>query len=77
MFLTRPSVSRLSVDQSCFSCQRYSSETAQQNFVKLCSNEEHNVKMCLERGLCELALSFFHDPCTESFCYALLISLNN
>ena len=42
MFLTRPSV-RQSVRQSCFSCQRYSSETAQQNFVKLCSYEGHNV----------------------------------
>ena len=32
-----------SVCQSCFSCQRNSSETAQQNFVKLCSYEGHNV----------------------------------
>ena len=37
-----PSV-RQSVCQSCFSCQRNSSETAQQNFVKLCSYEKHNV----------------------------------
>ena len=37
MFLTRPSVS-----QSCFSCQHNSSETAEQNFVKLCSYEGHN-----------------------------------
>ena len=36
MFLTRPSISQ-SVRQSCYSCQRNSSETAQQNFVKLCS----------------------------------------
>ena len=41
MFLTRPS--SLSVRLSCFSCQRNSSETAQQNFIKLCSYEEHNV----------------------------------
>ena len=40
MFLTRQSVC-----QSCFSCQRNSSETAQQNFVKLCNYEGHNVKM--------------------------------
>ena len=32
-----------SVRQSYFSCQRNSSETAQQNFVKLCSYEGHNV----------------------------------
>ena len=41
-----PSVSqsvRQSVRQSCFSCQRNSSETAQQNFLKLCSYEGHNV----------------------------------
>ena len=36
MFLTCPSVCQ-SVRQSCFSCQRNSSETAQQNFMKLCS----------------------------------------
>ena len=42
MFLTRPSVSQ-SVRQSCFSCQRNSSETAQQNFVKLSSYEGHDV----------------------------------
>ena len=45
MFLTRLSVSQ-SVSQSVspvFSCQRNSSETAQQNFLKLCSNEGHNV----------------------------------
>ena len=36
MFLTRQSVLvSQSVRQSCFSCQRNSSETAQQNFVKL------------------------------------------
>ena len=32
-----------SFSQSCFSCQRQSSETAQQNFVKLCSYEGHNL----------------------------------
>ena len=32
-----------SVCQSCFSCQHNSSETAQQNFVKLCSYEGHDV----------------------------------
>ena len=42
MFLTRPSVSQ-SVSQSCFSCQHNSSDTAQQNFVKLCGYEGHNV----------------------------------
>ena len=36
----RQSVSQ-SVRQSCFSCKRNSSETAQQNFLKLCSYEEH------------------------------------
>ena len=41
MFLTRPS--SLSVSLSCFSCQRNSSETAQQNFIKICSYKEHNV----------------------------------
>ena len=49
MFLTRPSVSpvcqsvSLSVRQSCFSYQRNSSETAQPNFLKLCTYEGHNV----------------------------------
>ena len=39
MFLTRQSV-RPSVSQSCFFfCQRNSSVIAQQNLVKLCSNE--------------------------------------
>ena len=41
-----PSVSQSvsqSVRQSCFSCWPNSSETAQQNFVKLCSYEGHNV----------------------------------
>ena len=42
MFLTRPSISQ-SVCQSCFSCSRNSYETAQQNFVKLCSYEGYNV----------------------------------
>ena len=37
-----PSISQ-SVSQSCFSCQHNSSETAQQNIVKLCSYEGHNV----------------------------------
>ena len=46
MFLTRPSVSQ-SVRQSCFSCQRNSSETAQQNFMKLCRDEGHNVQICI------------------------------
>ena len=32
-----------SVGQSCFSSQRNSSETAEQNFMKLCSYERHNV----------------------------------
>ena len=31
-------------------CQRNSSETAQQNFLKLCSNEGHNVQMCISTG---------------------------
>ena len=44
MFLTRPFVSQ-SVSQSCFSCQCNSFETAQQNFLKLCSNEQHTVKI--------------------------------
>ena len=34
---------RQSVSQSCISCQRNSSETAQKNFVKLCIHEGHNV----------------------------------
>ena len=38
MFLTRPSVR-----QSCFSCQRNSSETAQENFLKRCNYKGHNV----------------------------------
>ena len=48
MFLTRPSVCQ-SVSQSVsppvlfFFCQRNSSEATQQNFVKLCSYEEHIV----------------------------------
>ena len=53
MFLTRPSVCQSvsqSVRQSCFSCQRNSSETAQQNFMKLCSYKGHNVKMCIFSG---------------------------
>ena len=33
-----------SVDRSSLSCQLNFSETAQQNFVKLCSNEGHNEK---------------------------------
>ena len=49
MFLTRPSVSQ-SIRQSCFSCKRNSSETAQQNFVKLCSYEGHNVQMRISTG---------------------------
>ena len=49
MFLTRPSVSQ-SIRQSCFSCQRNSSETAQHNFVKLCSYEGHNVQMRISTG---------------------------
>ena len=43
-----PSVSQSvcqSVRQSCFTCQRNSSETAQQNFLKLCINEGHSVYM--------------------------------
>ena len=46
MFLTRPSVSLSvshSVRQSCFSSQRNSSETAQQDFVKLGTYEGHTV----------------------------------
>ena len=31
-------------------CQQNSSETAQQNFMKLCSNDGHNVKMCISTG---------------------------
>ena len=31
-------------------CQRNSSETAQQNFVKLCSCEGHNMLMCIPTG---------------------------
>ena len=49
MFLNRTSVSQ-SVRQSCFSCQRNSSETTQQNVVKLCSYEGHNVYMCIFTG---------------------------
>ena len=49
MLLTHPSVSQ-SVHQSCFSCQRNSSETAQQNFMKLCSYEGHNAKMHIYTG---------------------------
>ena len=45
VFFTRPSVS-----QSCFSCQRNSSETAQQNFIKLCCNEGHNVWIRISTG---------------------------
>ena len=48
-----PSVSQSvsqSVRQSCFSCQPNSSETAQQNFVKLCSYEGHNVQMRISTG---------------------------
>ena len=57
MFLTRPSFSQSvsqSVRQSCFSCQRNSSETAQQNFVKLCSDEGHNVQICIFTGNADL-----------------------
>ena len=53
IFLTRPSVCQSvsqSVRQSCFSCQRNSSEATKQNFVKLCSYEEHNVLMCISTG---------------------------
>ena len=39
-----------SVLQSCFSCQRNSSETAQQNFLKLCSYEGHNAQICISTG---------------------------
>ena len=42
MFLTRLSVSQ-SLHQSCFFCKRNSSETAQQNFMKLCNYEGHDV----------------------------------
>ena len=50
MFLTRPSVS-LSIGPSVlFSCQRNSSETAQQNFVELCSYEGYNVQMRISTG---------------------------
>ena len=49
MFLTRPSVCQ-SVRQSCFACQHNSSETAQQNFLKLCSYEGHNVQMHISTG---------------------------
>ena len=44
-----PSVSQ-SVRQSCFSCQRNSSETAQQNFMKLCSYEGHIEEMRISIG---------------------------
>ena len=37
-------------DTTVFFCQRNCSETAQQNFVKLCSNEGHNVQMCIYTG---------------------------
>ena len=40
----------LSVRQSCFSCQHNSSETSQQNMVKLCSYEGHNVSMGISTG---------------------------
>ena len=49
MFLTRPSVHQL-VSQSCFSCQRNSSETAQQNFVNLCSYKGHNMQIRIFTG---------------------------
>ena len=39
-----------SVRQSCFSCQRNSSETARQNFLKLCSYEGHYVQMRISTG---------------------------
>ena len=31
-------------------CQRNSSETAQKNFLKLCSNKGYNVQMCISTG---------------------------
>ena len=39
-----------SVLQSCFSCQRNSSETHQQNLVKICNYEGHNVQMSISTG---------------------------
>ena len=53
MFLTRPSVHQsvsLRVSQSCFSSQGNTSETTEHNFLKLCSNNGHNVKMCISTG---------------------------
>ena len=49
MFLTHPSVSQ-SVRQSYFICQHNSSETAQQNSMKLCSCEGHTMLMCISTG---------------------------
>ena len=51
----RLSVSQ-SVRQSCFSCQRNSSEATQQNFVKLCSYEEQCVDVHIYR---KFWLNFF------------------
>ena len=38
-------------------CQRNSSETAQQNYVKLCRYEGYNVKMGISTGNFDLMLS--------------------
>ena len=45
MFLTRPSVSQSVSPLGRLFCQHNSSETIQQNFLKLCSYEGHYVKM--------------------------------
>ena len=50
MFLTRPSVSQ-SVSPSVLYFLYNSSETAQQNFMKLCRYEGHNVSMRISTGI--------------------------
>ena len=50
MFLTRPSVSQSVSPLGRLFCQHNSSETIQQNFLKLCSYEGHYVKMRISTG---------------------------
>ena len=59
MFLTCPSVSQTvsqSVHQSCFSCQRNSSETAQQNFLKLVVTKDKKCRCAYPQ---EILIQFF------------------
>ena len=44
MLLTGPSVSQLVSQSFLFFCQRNSSETALQNFMKLCSYKEQDIR---------------------------------